>query len=166
MTKAWGAALLCVMAGAQAGEPGMGAWFGMSNQNQVAAGLASESGQLLGMTCTKTDNTCIWNLAVDVRCNLGANVAVLVSSTVGAAHITGKCLGVGNDKDLWRLELEPYDTVAKAIMAGGTLGVVVPMDDGKFKVFRFTTDGADKAISALAAAYKALSGARSKDGEF
>jgi hypothetical protein len=166
MRKTWGVALLCVAAGAQAGEPGMGAWFGMSNKTQVAAGLASESGQQIGMTCDKVTDRCIWNLAVDVTCKPGATGALLISSSVGAAHVTGKCLGVSESKDLWRLELEPFDDVSKSIMTGGTLGVVVPMDSGKFKVFRFSTDGADKAIRALNGAYKAMMGVSMQDGEF
>lgn len=128
----------------------VGRWVGITSPEQMATGVASQSGALLGMTCTKATNLCAWGLSLDLECRPGMSYPLLMGSSAGGAHVIGVCEGKSSDPRLYRYNISTdMSTVFDAILGGGTVGFVIQSKSGTFSVYRFEVDEARTAVNGL-----------------
>lgn len=141
------AALLTVSTGAQA-EPVMsGDWGRGVNANgthYALTGNASDS--FLGQTCSP-DGNCWYAIHVNkVTCEKGKKIFGLISSALGAEHISLLC---GNNN---ANVIEEFDVTDYIVRNASSVGIVIPLQDGKFEVSRFSLRGSTRAINGMRAA--------------
>lgn len=163
------AALIAVALAAPAlvGAQTFGKWMGASDDNQVAAGVPSDGGAFLGMSCPKTSPSCNWFVSLDIKCEPGLQTPILLSSNLGGLALTGTCAGITNDARLWRYFIEDAsngEAIGRAITSGGTVGIVAALKNGRFSVYRFDVDNWEPAMEALSEGHKRLRSAGSRDG--
>ena len=123
-----------------------GAWTaGLTNGSEfLYAGTANDSGTFLAKYCDVDKSGCFWILGDDVPCNDGVTAPIVANGPEGAMALEIVCKAFG--KATLRI-LTPYDEVERLIgkTGYGVVSMAVPVQSGKFTVFRFNLHVGDLA---------------------
>lgn len=105
----------------------------------------NESAAATGVFCNLESQSCDAYLTLDVGCEDGEPYPMMINSSVGAYPLTTKCMHLGKLKFFVASE---FESMIQAFESGGEIGFAMPMQNGQFKVVRFSTAGATPAIKA------------------
>lgn len=120
-----------------------GDWTVTKVQGASNASTKNDSGSSIGWLCIGNNETCGPYISVAVDCTENATYPIMINSSVGAFHSTTSCILLAGGK--YHLVNE-IDIFSQAVESGGEIGIAFPLQDGKFKVSRFSTVGAIAAI--------------------
>lgn len=143
------AALLAVSTGAQA-EPGVtisADWGrGVNTDGSHYALTINTSKSALGQFCSSQGN-CWYGINVSkVRCAKGDKNLGLISSALGSEHITLLC----GDNNTYMIE--EFGETDHTVRNASSIGIVIPLQDGRFEVSRFSLSGSTRAVDGMRAA--------------
>lgn len=147
----WGFCALAFLSAGSIAAPSqqVGDWYYSLNGDISEAYTASNSGATLGMLCSRSLNSCSLYLRSEDSCDAGATIPVLVNAPNGSESLTATCRVLNTASGT-------IDALVLTLLADGTLsadghfiGFALPMVNGAFHVYRFSTTGASTAIAAV-----------------
>lgn len=148
MKRLFTLAFASCMAASSFGQAGV--WKGQSDKDMLGTYVESEDGNVLSFFCSKDGGGCAWGLSVNIDCDKGSEQPILGASQKGSAHLTLVCVGLSERKPLRAFYIKEYDQVINLVGNGGVIGLVIPLESGKFSVHRFNADGAMAAANRVA----------------
>lgn len=103
----------------------------------------NENAAATGVFCSLETQSCDAYITLDVGCEDGEPYPMMINSSLGAYSLTTKCMHIGKLKFFVASE---FESMIQAFESGGEIGFAMPMQNGQFKVVRFSTVGATPAI--------------------
>lgn len=142
------AGVILALALGQASAQSFGDWRLLGQEGNVrSASTTNDSGAILMKMCRISENNCYWFIySKDTTCKVGDVYPGLMNNSEGAAPLELAC---SRGQDILALNLGPFETMQTAVKQGGVLGIVVPVNDGAFRVLRFNMTGASRASELL-----------------
>jgi len=107
----------------------------------VAALTTNDDGSLFGLLCGKS---CSYYLNTGQSCDVGTDYPGLLSAAQGSIPLTLRCLHVKEEGEEYSILLIDED-LSEALEGASQIGVVVPLENGRFHVSRFSMAGAVEA---------------------
>lgn len=114
----------------------------------VYAATINDSGNVFGKYCYASDRMCYWTIIANVRCEVGSNYPALINGQTASVHVKTTCLREVDENNFTQV-IHPFDDVESQVTKSNLIGLAVPMESGAFRVFRWSTDGAMKAIEVM-----------------
>lgn len=124
-------------------EKGDWLWDNANSFNYAAT--MNRSGSVLSQLCYFESEKCMFVIDIDIRCEPGSDYPVLVSSDNGTQHLKLSCLK--NKKDTAKYLVKPFKDVESIFESSNKIGFALGLDDGKFRVERFSLKGSKEMIS-------------------
>jgi len=91
----------------------------------------------------------IWSLLI-IECEIDTAYPALVNSNKGAYNVTLKCAHENKGQTIFAVR--DFDTIDGLVKEASHIGFVLPIENGQFKVVRFSLMGSSDAISQMRAA--------------
>ena len=107
------------------------------------ATTTGDGGAITGVACTTNSQICTAFVSTGVACEVGARVPLILNSAIGAFPVTAECVRTGSQEVLVANE---FDQMLRAYESGGEIGFAMPLESGRFRIFRFSTIGAVAAV--------------------
>lgn len=117
-----------------------------TDSDTVIASTLNDSGQWFGKVCWVSLQKCVWALSVADTCKDGDIYIGLVNSNSGAQEMKFVCSG--NIKEGQILVMQDYEKMSGISANDPAIGIAMPMQNGAFKVVRFTLNGSHEATQA------------------
>ncbi len=117
-----------------------------SDKNTVIASTTNDSGGTLGKVCWVSTQNCIWVMTASQACKNGDQYVGLINTESGAQEVRLTCTGDVKDGQL--LSFNDYNKMDAISANDPVIGIALPMQDGAFKVYRFSLDGSHQATQA------------------
>lgn len=114
----------------------------------------NESDALFGKWCDGEREKCFWMIAVRQTCEDSAEYPALLNSHAGAIHVNLTCAGAITIRGsrYHRLIISEFDQMSQIVREGkGRMGLAFPMEDGAFRVSRFSLQGGTAALTRMEA---------------
>lgn len=109
------------------------------DSNTVAAYTTNDSGAVFGKLCYVESANCIWVISSSLTCDANAQYPVLANSGSGASMSMLTCIG---QKKLGQLmTFNNYESIETISQNDDMVGFAFPMEDGQFRVVRFSLNG-------------------------
>lgn len=127
-----------------------GRWFGswivgaMENTQGIYAATVNDSEGVLGQYCYGSNAACYWLLDVDLECESEARFPALINSDSGSTTVEVVCFKLGS---VSKLTFTDFDAIDGIVKKSSRIGIVFSLNDGLFKVSRFTLNGAADSIA-------------------
>lgn len=114
----------------------------------------NEAEQSMGQFCYASEGKCYWILTLPTACSKGAKIPVLVNGEAGAGGGTLHCLGdrVIAGKTHYRMvfaDFDAFDELFRQLGKSPSIGVAFPTEGDKFRVARFSLEGAVAAVDQM-----------------
>ena len=125
---------------------------GLSEGDRAAfAFTTNQDADIFGQWCYPTDGSCIWLVALNLRCEESSRYPALMNANSGAASIELLCLGsfLVEGKKYYRYGFGDFNVVDSAVRSATLIGVALPLDSGRFRVVRFSTAGANQVLDRM-----------------
>lgn len=124
------------------------------SKSGVFAFTQSESGTLFGLMCRTQDKGCMWTMKTGNRCEADSESHALLNSDLGVLSVETLCQETMNGENY--VHLGSFDEVEQIVKGAKTLGIAMPLVDGKFRAIRFSLIGSSQAVDSAYALYGAL----------
>ncbi|MGB0662768.1 MAG: hypothetical protein ACPGMR_03155 [Pontibacterium sp.] len=124
-------------------------WSNSDNKNMFFAATTTEAGRFFGQFCYLDSNTCHYKMRVDLPCTVGQEYPVLVNTDIGARHLAVICFG--NTTKGAILDFNNFDMIDELVKSASVIGIAIPVENNRFKVFRFSLIGSAKTIKEMLA---------------
>ena len=121
-----------------------------NNQNFYYAATTNSSGHIFGQYCYFDSESCLYIVTLGVTCDEDAEYPVIFNSNKGSGASTVTC--AKEIEGVNAFFISNFDDIDNIVRQGSKIGIAVPMDDGKFKVVRFSLSGSEYAIDLMRAA--------------
>lgn len=143
-----------VGAGALAATTSVGDWTVEAFSGGGVASTSSSTGGELGILCSQTTAKCEFFIDSSSQCTNGATYPFLMNGPAGASDLVATCRVINTGgTPIDALVLAPFDTVEGALKTDGqVVGFAEPMENGAFRIYRFSTTGAASATNAASSA--------------
>ena len=121
---------------------------GETNEKTSAfAGTTNDSGGILAQYCDYSDANCYWTMSSGTtNCDDQESYPAMVSSDAGALHVNMYCYKAGGRS---RMAFKNFDEIDSIIRKGKNIAIVIPLDNGNFRVSRFDLNGSVPVINAM-----------------
>ena len=139
-------AALLLLSGTSEAQQRYGAWAVTETDYGHIASTTNDSGATLSKVCFNEDQQCLWAVEVANDCDDGTQTPAIVTSAAGGYHITMHC---SNNKSGKVNVVSPYDAMQAAIAVNGMVGFAFPLQDGQYRVVRFSLSGSTSAAAAV-----------------
>lgn len=139
-------AALLLLPGTSEAQQRYGAWAVTETDYGHIASTTNDSGATLSKACFNEDQQCLWAVEVANDCDDGTQTPAIVTSAAGGYHITMHC---SNNKSGRVNVVSPYDAMQAAIAVNGMVGFAFPLQDGQYRVVRFSLSGSTSAAAAV-----------------
>lgn len=129
----------------------VGDWYYSLNGDISEAYTVSDSGATFGLLCSRSANSCAFYIRSSTTCEGGQSGAVLENAPSGSANLTGACRPLTTQSGtIYAIVLTPTTGLASSLGTNGQeVGFAEPMEGGQFRVYRFSTTGAGRAIGVV-----------------
>jgi hypothetical protein len=107
------------------------------------ASTSNPSGSTTGIICNLEKEGCDAFIVMGLDCDNGEAYPMMLSTAVGAASLSSKCLHIGK---MQILVIDEFSAMVGAFESGSEIGFALPMKGGQFRVSRFSTAGAVPAL--------------------
>ncbi|GAD89779.1 hypothetical protein VHA01S_027_00350 [Vibrio halioticoli NBRC 102217] len=111
------------------------------------AATLNNSGHVFGKYCYFESENCMYITGVDIKCTNGNKYPALVNSDSGSMNTTLHCGGRVEGQNV--LIFENFDDIEATVKKSKQLGIAIPMENGKFKVSRFSMSGSTYSIDKM-----------------
>jgi hypothetical protein len=124
-------------------------WRVQASSTFVEAYTTNDSGSVFGILCTSAER-CGFYLDNRTSCDDGDSyVALLNAKAVSAPTLTCRHFDFNDGRKRQVYIVSPYDTIYRAAAESAVLAFAVGMQDGSFKVTRFSGVGFNRAAAAM-----------------
>lgn len=123
-----------------------------SDGKDLIAATGQDSDKILGYRCFTSDAKCAHTIVMATGCEDGEHYPVLINASSGS--LTVDCLCSNNDGTFELMPLDWDGFHNSLILSVGYIGFAIPLQDGRFKVVRFSLSGAKQAMDAAEAAIR------------
>lgn len=126
-----------------------GDWVVWKTSDMQIASTENDAGATLGIICFNDAERCRAFIITTNSCRDGSEAPMMLNSAAGSASITTTCRHFpdkGDGKITMMSVVNEYDRIRDALESGGLVGIAMPMENGAFRVLRFSTGGATLAI--------------------
>jgi hypothetical protein len=128
-----------------------------SDKGAVYAATANDSGAIFGEYCFFSSKVCSWHLALDMKCEKGADYPVLANSDKGAISLVLTCVGETSG-GFYQYVFKNWQQVENIAREGAMIGIATPLQSDQFKVYRFLLDGLNRSTRSVESAFFASVG--------
>jgi len=135
------------------------AWDLSGNEYAYAVTVNAE-GRVLGQYCYYSDSSCVYLVSLGILCKSGSEYPSILNSNAGVAEVRLICGHMYNDENVFFIK--PFDDVDALLKQADNVGFAVAMEQGTFKVVRFSLSGSTYAIEMMRAGAELLHGAKQK----
>lgn len=144
---------VALLSGAAWGQSATNGW--MQSTSEVGDPFTvnvNEAGEGLTLVCFSSENVCRWHIVVDTSCEPGVISPAMISGSSATSQHKLTCEGAITvaKKQKYRLAMDQHESMNTHAEAGGMLGIVFPLEGGRFRVLRFSMDGAVSAMKEVA----------------
>jgi hypothetical protein len=125
-----------------------GAWEADLSNASVAteATTVNQSGSRFGFICVISISQCTYYISAHTTCEPGSTSAVLINTDAGTLMSKITCTKLSGS---YYNAIQDTADLHRAVTASNTIGIAIPMENGHFKVVRFSLAGANAAIYAV-----------------
>jgi len=128
-------------------------WVWNTDKKDIYFAITTDSeAHALGQYCYIADGVCFYAVSIDIDCDPGSTYPAMVNSDKGADHIVLKCIHEYKSQNI--LAIYEFDKIDELVRDAGHLGIVIPVEDDRFKVIRFSLIGSRNAIDQMRNAAK------------
>ena len=107
---------------------------------------------ILGQYCYIGEGTCFYIVGMDIYCEPGNAYPALMNSDKGADHLVLKCVHEFEGHNI--LAVGNFEKFDELVRTASRIGIVIPIEDDKFKMIRFSLLGSAVAIEHMRDAAK------------
>jgi hypothetical protein len=107
---------------------------------------------ILGQYCYLDSGVCIYMVGLNITCQLGSTYPSMVNSDKGAVHVSLECSHRVDGQNV--LAVREFSLIDAIVRKASHIGFVIPMENDKFKVARFSLMGSSDALDQMRAAAK------------
>jgi hypothetical protein len=127
----------------------IGDWtWSTNNPSFYYAGTVNPDKHFLGQYCYIKSKNCMYLARFSITCRKGSEIPAMMNSDRRSSHIKlycGKKLSKGGSAII----LKKFKDVKRVIRGSNEVTFAIPMTSGRYKIIRFSLDGASSAISAM-----------------
>ena len=122
------------------------------DKGAIYAATANDSGAIFGEYCFFSSKVCSWHLALDMKCEKGADYPVLANSDKGAMSLVLTCVGE-TSAGFYQFVFKNWQQVENIAREGSMIGIATPLQADQFKVYRFLLDGLNQSTRSVESAF-------------
>ena len=128
-----------------------GDWtYGRSDdQSMFYAFTTNDSGAILGEWCSAETGNCAWMIGTTTGCEHDSSYPVLANADQGSAPVTISCSGKIEGTELTRYLFTNFKDIENLVRKSQRIGFAMPMQEGQFKVVRFSLSGESNAVTSM-----------------
>ena len=119
----------------------------LSYSDYAYAATANSDGRILGQYCYYADGSCVYLVSLGILCESGAEYPSILNSNTGAVDVRLICGDKYQGENVFFIK--PFDDVDNIVLTASTIGFAVAMEEGTFKVVRFSLLGSTHAIKMM-----------------
>jgi len=112
----------------------------VANTSYYWAATTNSEAQAFGQYCYHESRQCLWLVGIPTKCEQGSKYPALVNSTSGSGSVELYCTSQGDRQNV--LAFTDFDQIDRFVRESERLGIAIPLQDDKFRVFRFEVSGA------------------------
>ncbi|MRI35503.1 hypothetical protein EOPP23_21320 [Endozoicomonas sp. OPT23] len=116
----------------------------LSHKDYAYAATINDTNRILGQYCYYADSTCYYLVSLGITCETGDEYPSLINTDSTATTINLICGHKYNNENVFFIK--PFDQIDKIVKKSNKVGFAVAMENGEFKVVRFSLNGSSKAI--------------------
>lgn len=135
----------------------------LSGAEYVYAATINEDGRILGQYCYFSDSSCIYLVSLGITCKAGSEYPSILNSTAGVVDVKLICGHEYQGENVFIIK--PFDDVDNLVKQADNVGFAVAMEEGTFKVVRFSLSGSNHAIEMMRLGAEMLNERRSTNKE-
>lgn len=121
-------------------------WVWSTKKHVNFAVTVNENEDLLGQFCNTQTGQCLYLLDVDLECDADGEYPALISTSAGTQATVLGCKGDGETRAFF---LQPFDEIDRLVKTHNKIGLIMGVDDGRFKVARFSLRGSTRTINEM-----------------
>ena len=130
----------------------------MSGSEYVYAATVNTDGRILGQYCYFSESSCVYLVSLGITCEPGSEYPSILNSSAGVADVRLVCGHMYQGENVFFIK--PFDDVDNLIKQANNVGFAVAMEEGTFKVVRFSLSGSTYAIEMMRAGAEILNEAK------
>ncbi len=132
----------------------------LSGSEYVYAATQNQDGRILGQYCYFSESSCVYLVSLGITCESGSDYPSILNSSAGVTDVNLFCGHEYQGENVFFIK--PFDVVDNIIKKADNVGFAVAMEEGTFKVVRFSLSGSTYAIEMMRAGAEILNEARQK----
>lgn len=125
-----------------------GDWIVDLDKTYAEAYSSNSSGSTIGMFCLKSSQECMYYLSTGDTCTVDTKTVGLINAETGAWSVELYCTKIEDGRHI--NFFTNFDEIDHLIKSNKSVGLALPMQDGQFKVIRFSLLGSEKATTEAA----------------
>ena len=122
-------------------------WDLSYSDDYAYAATANSDGRILGQYCYYADGSCVYLVSLGILCEAGAEYPSILNSNAGVLDVRLICGHIYQGENVFFIK--PFDDVDNIVMSADNIGFAVAMEEGTFKVVRFSLSGSTHAIKMM-----------------
>lgn len=126
----------------------------LSGGEYVYAATVNTEGRILGQYCYFSDSSCVYLVSLGILCKSGSEYPSILNSNAGVTEIRLVCGHMHKNENVFFIK--PFDGVDNLLKQASNVGFAVAMEEGTFKVVRFSLSGSTYAIEMMRAGAEIL----------
>lgn len=119
----------------------------LSGNEYVYAATLNSDGRILGQYCYFSDSSCVYLVSLGITCESGSEYPSILNSNAGVTDVRLICGHKYQGENVFFIK--PFDDVDNLIKQASNVGFAVAMEEGTFKVVRFSLSGSTYAIEMM-----------------
>ena len=136
-------------------------WDLSSSDEYAYAATVNSDGRVLGQYCYYSDSSCVYLVRLGIICEADSEYPSILNSDAGAADVRLIC---GHEIDGENVFfINPFDDVDNIVLSASTVGFAVALEEGTFKVVRFSLSGSTHAIKMMRLGAELIQGEKSEN---
>ena len=122
-------------------------WDMTSSDEYAYAATVNSDGRVLGQYCYYSESSCVYLVSLGIICADDSEYPSILNSDAGVVEVKLVCGHKNNDENVFFIK--PFDDVDNLVLSASTIGFAVALEEGTFKVVRFSLSGSTHAIKMM-----------------
>lgn len=122
-------------------------WAFNKDETSSITYTTNSSGSTLAYVCMFSSKQCIFYYSSETSCDDKQKSNILISSSIGSFSAETMCQRREKTEPYLSIINGDYSLFLDAVTKGDIIGIAMPLENGQFRVIRFSLKGARQAIS-------------------
>jgi hypothetical protein len=132
----------------------------LSEHDYAYAATGNREGSVLGQFCYYSNGSCVYMVDLGIACQPDNEYPSILNSDAGVAEVRLVCSELSQGKYVFFVT--PFDYVDNIVKQADNVGFAVAMEEGVFKVVRFSLSGSNHAIQMMRIGAEMLNGVKAE----